>query len=50
MNGEGKEGFGLYVADAGALSLDDADKIADSLTDLLVHGVGIDTAVWNFGC
>lgn len=45
--GERKEGFGLYVADAGVLLLDDADKIADSLTDLLVHEVGIDTAVWN---
>lgn len=46
--GEGKDGFGLYVADAGALSLEDADKIADTLTDLLVKGIGINTAIWNF--
>lgn len=45
--GEGKEGFGLYVADAGALIMEDSDKIADTLTDFLVNGVGIDTAVWD---
>ena len=49
--GEGKDGFGLYVEELGALtpySLEDggAEKIADSITDLLVKGVGIDTALW----
>lgn len=48
--GDGKEGFGLYVVEEGCLTggLVDADKIADSLTDLLVKGIGIDTAIWNF--
>lgn len=43
--GEGKDGFGLYRVGAGSLSFVDADKIADSLTDFLVKGVGIDIAV-----
>lgn len=43
----GKEGFGLYVAEDGALSLEDAEKIADTLTDFLVKGVGFDTAFWR---
>lgn len=48
--GEGKDGFGLYVVEASSLPfcLLEADKIAGSLTDLLVRGIGIDTAVWNF--
>lgn len=45
--GEGKDGFGLYVAEGGALFLEEADKIADTLTDFLVKGIGIDTAFWN---
>ena len=44
--GKGKEGFGLYCFDAGALGyFEHADKIADTLTDFLVKGVGIDVAV-----
>ena len=39
--GEGKEGFGIYKVDAGAMDPDNAEKIADSLTDLLVNGVGL---------
>ncbi len=42
---EGKEGFGLYRDEAGILCIEKADKIADSLTDLLVKGVGIDVAI-----
>ena len=42
---EGKEGFGLYRDEAGILCIEKAEKIADSLTDLLVKGVGIDTAI-----
>lgn len=42
--GEGKDGFGLYRVGAGILSIVDAVKIADSLTDFLVKGVGIDVA------
>ena len=42
---EGKEGFGLYRDKAGILCIEKAEKIADSLTDLLVKGVGIDTAI-----
>lgn len=41
----GKEGFGLYRDEAGILCIERADKIADSLTDLLVKGVGIDVAI-----
>lgn len=50
--GNGKDGFGLYVDEIGALtpySLDasvGAEKIADTITDLLVKGIGIDTALW----
>lgn len=43
--GEGKDGFGLYRVEAGSLCFEDADKIADTLTDFLVKGVGIDVAV-----
>ena len=45
--GEGEEGFGIYRVSAGVLSLsalDFAKKIADTLTDFLVEGVGIDIA------
>ncbi len=45
--GEGKNGFGLYVADGGSLSFESADKIADTLTDFLVTGIGIDTAFFG---
>ena len=43
--GEGSEGFGLYRGSVGALDYNYADKIADSLTDFLVNGIGIDIAV-----
>ena len=43
--GEGKDGFGLYRGSAGGLDYNYADKIADSLTDFLVDGVGIDVAI-----
>lgn len=44
--GEGKDGFGLYREEAGSLvSVDGADKIADTLTDFLVNGTGIDVAI-----
>ena len=42
---EGKEGFGLYRQEVGIFCIEEADKIADSLTDLLVKGVGIDVAI-----
>ena len=45
--GEGKEGFGIYVAEDGALSFENADKVADNLTDFLVKGIGIDIAFWS---
>lgn len=41
----GKEGFGLYRQEVGIYCIEEADKIADSLTDLLVNGVGIDVAI-----
>jgi len=44
--GEGKDGYGLYVSEVGALCFEDADKIADTLTDFLVKGIGINTALW----
>ena len=40
--GEGKEGFGIYKTDKGEMNIDNAEKLADSLTDLLVKGVGLD--------
>ncbi len=43
--GEGNEGFGIYRAEAGALDIRDSDKIADSLTEFLVNGIGIDIAI-----
>lgn len=42
---EGKEGFGLYRDEAGILCIEKAEKIADSLTDFLVKGIGIDVAI-----
>lgn len=42
--GTGKDGFGLYRTSAGWLSFENAEKIADTLTDFLVNGVGIDIA------
>ena len=43
--GEGKDGFGIYSIDAGGLGFEYANKIADTLTDFLVKGIGIDGAV-----
>ena len=40
--GTGKDGFGLYRTSAGCLDLENDEKISDTLTDFLVHGVGID--------
>ena len=34
----------MYVVPLG-LCIEDADKIADSLTDFLVKGIGIDVAI-----
>lgn len=42
---EGKEEFGLYRDEAGILCIEKAEKIADSLTDFLVKGIGIDVAI-----
>lgn len=42
---QGKDGFGIYREEAGSLGLDHAEKIADTLTDFLVEGTGIDTAI-----
>lgn len=43
--GNGNEGFGLYRGTSGGLDISDSDKIADSLTNFLVDGVGIDVAI-----
>lgn len=43
--GEGKDGFGLYRVGAGSLGFEYAEKIADTLTDFLVNGIGIDVAI-----
>ena len=40
--GEGDKGFGIYKTDAGEMDPYNPEKIADSLTDLLVNGVGLD--------
>lgn len=40
--GQGKDGFGIYRAED--CDLESADKIADTLTDFLVNGIGIDIA------
>lgn len=42
--GEGDEGFGLYRGSAGALDYKFAKKIANSITEFLVDGVGINIA------
>lgn len=44
--GKGEEGFGLYVAEDSAIYFENADKIADTLTDFLVNGIGFNTAFW----
>lgn len=44
--GEGKDGFGIYRTEDCSLCFDElTDKIADTLTDFLVNGVGIDIAI-----
>lgn len=43
--GEGRDGFGIYRGSAGGLNYEYAKKIADSLTEFLVNGVGIDIAI-----
>ena len=40
--GYGDDGFGVYFVDAGSLGFEYAYKIADTLTDFLVNGAGID--------
>lgn len=43
--GNGRAGNGLYRTSAGVMSFTCAEKIADSLTEFLVDGVGIDVAI-----
>ena len=43
--GKGKDGLALYRVEDGCLGFEAADKIADTFTDFLVNGVGIDTAI-----
>lgn len=43
--GKGRDGFGLYRDEASSMCFEDAKKIADTLTDFLVNGVGIDIAI-----
>ena len=38
----GSKGFGLYVVEFGDLDVEEMIYISESLTDLLVHGKGID--------
>lgn len=40
--GVGNDGFGIYGVDVSEFDISVAIKIADSLTDLLVKGVGLD--------
>lgn len=42
---EGKEGFGLYKADRCSTCIDGAEKVADTLTDFLVKGIGLDVPI-----
>lgn len=42
---EGNEGFGLYRDEVGILCIEEAVKIADTFTDFLVKGIGIDVAI-----
>lgn len=43
--GNGREGNGLYRTGAGDLGFERAEKIADTITEFLVDGVGIDAAI-----
>jgi|GEM_PF-3668669 len=43
--GKGKDGLGLYRVEDASFGVEEADKIADTFTDFLVNGVGIDTAI-----
>ncbi len=43
--GNGNSGMGLYRTSDGDMSFEYADKVADSLTEFLVDGVGIDVAI-----
>lgn len=45
---KGEEGFGLYVAEDSAVYFENADKIADTLTDFLVKEIGVNTAFWLY--
>lgn len=38
---QGKDGFGIYYNSFGNLDMEDAVKIAPSLTELLVNNVGV---------
>lgn len=40
--GVGNDGFGIYGVDVSEFDISVSTKIADSLTDLLVNGVGLD--------
>ena len=40
--GFGNDGFGIYFVETGSLGFEYASKIADTLTDFLVSGIGID--------
>lgn len=40
--GLGSDGFGIYLVEGGSLGFAYADKVADTLTDFLVHGTGMD--------
>lgn len=41
----GKKGFGLYIVSFSDLEVDEMFYVSKSLTDLLVHGDGIDTLI-----
>lgn len=43
--GEGNNGFGIYRASAGGIGFKHAEKIANTLTEFLVDGIGIDIAI-----
>lgn len=42
LYGHGKEGFGLYYVENSCVTYEDAKKIANTLTEFLVDGVGFD--------
>ena len=46
--GEGLEGYGLYVTEAGVCDFSHSHQLADTLTDLLVNGIGIDAAIGDY--